>query len=136
MTPTAPADSSALAPLVDRLLAGPLTELSIAELQQLLTTVMPQVARLQGWLTAAEPRATALYTSLIARDRRHNNELDQLLAWSDRPDRPEVVVLRPLGLLAVHGRAVGGPCGRLPGRSAGATPRASTRMDHDRSTGR
>ena len=53
MTSTAPAAGSALAPLVDVLLARPLTDLSVRQLQDAITEVTPQVARLQGWLTAA-----------------------------------------------------------------------------------
>ena len=53
MTTTAPAPGSALAPLVDVLLAEPLDTLDIPELQAAIEVVTPQVARLQGWLTAA-----------------------------------------------------------------------------------
>ena len=53
MTPTAPAASSALAPLVDVLLATPLDTLTTAQLQTELATVTPQVGRLLGWLSAA-----------------------------------------------------------------------------------
>ena len=53
MTPTAPPASSALAPLVDVLLATPLDTLTSAQLQTELATVTPQVGRLLGWLSAA-----------------------------------------------------------------------------------
>ncbi len=44
---------AALGPLVDALLAQPLTELDVAALQTGIATVTPVVARLHGWLTAA-----------------------------------------------------------------------------------
>ena len=53
MTTTAHAAGSALAPLVDVLLAEPLDGLDVPALQAAIETVTPQVARLQGWLTAA-----------------------------------------------------------------------------------
>jgi hypothetical protein len=53
VTPTAPTSSSALAPLVDVLLATPLDTLTTDQLQRELATVTPQVGRLLGWLSAA-----------------------------------------------------------------------------------
>jgi hypothetical protein len=53
MTTTAPAAGSALAPLVDVLLAEPLNILDVPALQAAIETVTPEVGRLQGWLTAA-----------------------------------------------------------------------------------
>ena len=50
---TATKPSAALAPLVDALLAEPLDSLSVEQLQGGLAAVTPQVARLQGWLSAA-----------------------------------------------------------------------------------
>jgi hypothetical protein len=47
------ATGAALAPLVDALLAEPLDELDVAQLQAAITTVTPLVARLHGWLTTA-----------------------------------------------------------------------------------
>jgi hypothetical protein len=60
MTTTATPTSSALAPLVDALLSQPLDTLDLTALQAQLVTVTPQVARLQGWLTAAAGRLDEL----------------------------------------------------------------------------
>jgi hypothetical protein len=53
------ATGAALAPLVDALLAEPLDELDVAQLQAAITTVTPLVARLHGWLTAAAGSSTS-----------------------------------------------------------------------------
>ena len=60
MTTTAPAASSALAPLVDALCAQPIDTLDVAGLQAQISLVTPQVFRLQGWLTSVAGRLDEL----------------------------------------------------------------------------
>jgi hypothetical protein len=68
MTTTATPTSAALAPLVDALLAQPLTDLDVEQLQAQLATVTPQVARLQGWLDAAAGRLDQLTGGTVTDD--------------------------------------------------------------------
>src|SRR5687767_2526766 len=65
MTSTAPTSSSALAPLVDVLLATPLDTLDAPALQAQIVTVTPQVGRLLGWLTAAAGRLDQLTAGTV-----------------------------------------------------------------------
>ncbi len=57
---TATTTGAALPLLVDALLAEPLTTLDVTALQERLTAVTPQVARLHGWLLAAAGRLDQL----------------------------------------------------------------------------
>jgi len=60
MTTSALPTSSALAPLVDALVAAPLDGLDAGALQDQISAVTPQVGRLQGWLTTAAGRLDEL----------------------------------------------------------------------------
>ena len=57
---TAPAPTTALLPLVDALVAEPLESLDPPALQARISTLTPQVGRLQGWLHAAAGRLDEL----------------------------------------------------------------------------
>ena len=90
MTTTAPTPSSALAPLVDVLLATPLDTLDVPALQAQIVTVTPQVARLQGWLTAAAGQLDHLTAGSVHRPGHRPGTEGRRLARprSSTPPRP------------------------------------------------
>ncbi len=97
--------ATALRPLVDALVATPLDTLGVEALQGQIAMVTPQVARLQGWLSAAAGRLDALSGGSVPDD--DTGRPRTVAGWLARSSTP------PPGRL---GRSCGRPgsCSELP----------------------